>query len=338
MPATLLAASAASFAGVPAPLRPALAEVDAVRRGLKPACRLTLGIDAALGEALGWLRDAGLAQSLSQPLPEQLGYGPLSTLRRAALLRTPKVRVYLARSAADSRALYRLEAERYDYAAFGLALGYPSCCVEWAAAADRRELEPRSGVWRQTNLTAAGLHASSRLQPACNHLLLESALSTLGPVSAISHYPCRLDCPPSAALGRQVLAMAAERWPIWHAAWIDLLAAPTLYWSDAEWPPELWDEYAGLALIGAHFATPLSWRAAAPALPLGSGLTPAGRLPAGTTWGALAEDGVLLGGDGEWTPIPHAVAGLPRLLDWAGGSIRSPAPGSPPHELAETPW
>jgi hypothetical protein len=319
----LQAVSAASFEGTPGPLLPSLAEVHAVVHGIKPACRLTFGVDGRLGASLAWLRDLGLSLSLSQPPPEQLGYGPVSTTRRAALLRTPKVRVYAARTARGSRALYRLEAERYDYTAFGLALGYPSCCVETAAAADRSEWDARFAASRQTNLTAAGLLASNALEPACNHLLLESSASAFGPVSAISHYPCRLDCPASAERGREVLAMAASLWPAWHTLWLELLHTPVLYWSDADWPPELWDEYAGLVLIGAKLVTPLSWTSGVASFPLGSGLTPAGPLPAAAAWGTLAADGVVLGDGTGSTLIPKTLAGSPYLLDWAGGSIRS---------------
>jgi hypothetical protein len=318
-------AAAASFDGIPSRLRPSIGELTGVARGMKPGCRLTLSVREDMPALLRYIRSLRLVTAIAQPPPEALGYGRAASGVRIELLQSPKVRIYAAKTAADCRALYAAEAERADYVAFGRALGYPECCVDAAASHDRSEWDPRFNVWRQPNLTAASVDASAVLDLCCNRLLLESRIAELGPVSPISHYPCSLSCATSAALGAGVLAMVAAMWPAWHEVWTELLEAPMLYWPDDDWPPEFFDEYAGLALVHAEVGPGLTWSSKTSALPLGRGLTPAGPLPATALGGACLPAGIWLESAGGPMVFSSEAVGQPRLLDWRRGVLRIPA-------------
>jgi hypothetical protein len=230
-----------------------------------------------------------------------------------------KIRLYIARTAADSRALLCAESVDGDYVAFGRALGYPACCIEAAVQADGMVLDPKSGRLRQRSLTAVSARASRGADFRCNHFLLESPIDASGPVSPVSHYPCRLDCEDSAAFGGEVLAMAQKLWPLWHSQWLRLLRSPMIYWPDDEWPFEFRDEYAGLALVHANLdeGPSATWHSATHALPLGRGQTPMGALPTSVVRGCIVPSGVLLESPDSSTLLPHASLGKPLILDWS---------------------
>lgn len=154
----------------------------------------------------------------------------------AELRHLKHARVYLARSWLDARNLYWAETKAKDYAGIGLRLGYPVCCVEAAEAVDEMTWDSEAREWRQTNLVAVGIEASTSADFHCNHLLTESAIASCGPVSCIAHYPCRLDCGASSEIGEVALSIASRRRPQWHEVLIPLLKAPVLYWPDTNWP------------------------------------------------------------------------------------------------------
>jgi hypothetical protein len=234
--------------------------------------------------------------------------------------RLKHVRVYLARSRSDARDLYRAEVKAKDYADIGLRLGYPVCCVEAAEAADEMTWNSEAQEWRQTNLVAVGIEASTRVDFRCNHLLTESSIASFGPVSCIAHYPCRLDCGASLEIGEVALSIASRRWPRWHEVLIPFLKAPVLYWPDTNWPPDFWQEYAGLALLGATIRDDGTWSSERAALPLGSDDLP---FPSqGIIAGSLQDGIVLVQSPTATLFLSFELLGEPWLISWEAGTVR----------------
>ncbi len=311
--------SQATFGDIPAPLRSWLLQLHGVAEGQKPTCRLTL-LCEELPTCLEYFQSLGLEVLIDEPPSDALGFGPQSPRLRAEMQRLKHVRVYLARSRSDARDLYRAEVKAKDYADIGLRLGYPVCCVEAAEAADEMTWNSEAQEWRQTNLVAVGIEASTRVDFRCNHLLTESSIASFGPVSCIAHYPCRLDCGASLEIGEVALSIASRRWPRWHEVLIPFLKAPVLYWPDTNWPPDFWQEYAGLALLGATIRDDGTWSSERAALPLGSDDLP---FPSqGIIAGSLQDGIVLVQSPTATLFLSFELLGEPWLISWEAGTVR----------------
>ncbi|MCB9727916.1 MAG: hypothetical protein H6744_16205 [Deltaproteobacteria bacterium] len=105
----------------------------------------------------------------------------------------------------------RREAER----ALGLLLGYPTCCVAAHTLATDQGEDACFG-----RLLGSG---QTPPPPAVNNLFVLSH-------QLISHFPCRLDCPTSQALGERALETLHASDPTHAAALAELLAAPIVVW------------------------------------------------------------------------------------------------------------
>lgn len=82
----------------------------------------------------------------------------------------------------------------------GLALGYPSCCVERFVAVERSELAIRDGVNEAAMRATAGLDGIGPWE-----------LNTLYDTSPVGFTPCSVDCPAALAFSRRILdALGAE--------------------------------------------------------------------------------------------------------------------------------
>ena len=309
------------FAGVPKPLRSSALQLQSLLDDIKPACRLSITVDE-LRSSITYLKSLDCKFVIEQVAASETLYAQLSPRRRQELTAHARVRVYLAKSAADARRVARLETEAHDYYALGLALGYPVCCVEAAAKQDQPHLDEEHGVFRQANLNAAAVRASSKADFRCNQFLAESDLEGIGPLSAIAHYPCTLNCRETAAMGQIALESSARKWPIWTVTLCELLRAPVLYWSDDSWPPEYWDEYSGLALLQAREVGRGEWRSLLPATLLGSASTPAGTLPESIVRVKAVQDWILFE-DATGKTLCHSLrkSGHPWMIDWRSGKV-----------------
>ena len=310
------------FADVPQALRSAAIQLRSLAAGLKPACRLSLTTDE-LRESLPYLESLGCAMAVGEPPSKAVAFAQMSPQRREEVVTRPRVRVYLAKTEADARRLAKLEGGTVDYHAVGLALGYPACCVEAATRNDQMTFDEESGAWRQANLNVAALDASSAADFRCNQFLVESELYDAAPLSAIAHYPCRLDCTESVAVAQAVLECCARTWPVWTVTLCELLRAPVIYWPDTSWPARYWDEYCGLALVGAREIRPGEWHSRLPSVQLGTDATPAGKIPASVVGVQTSGAGVLLrDAEGEVACHPFEKAGRPWVIDWRAGTVR----------------
>jgi len=309
------------FAAIPRPLRSSALQIQSLLDGIKPACRLSMTAEE-LRASISYLKSLDCRFVIEQVVVSETLYAQLSPRRRQQLTAKARVRVYLAKSAADARRVAKLESADPDYYALGLALGYPVCCVEAAAKQDLPHIDEEHGIFRQANLNAAAVRASSTADFRCNQFLAESDLEGVGPVSVIAHYPCTLGCRETAAMGHAALESSARAWPIWTITLCELLRAPVLYWSDDSWPPEYWDEYSGLALLEAREVGPGEWRSILPARLLGSALTPAGTVPSFVVRVKTVGDGILFeNATGDTVNHSFEQCGRPWIIDWRSGRV-----------------
>ena len=310
------------FADVPQALRAAALQLRSLFAGIKPACRLSLTTDE-LRECLPYLESSGCAIAIGESPSRPVAFAQMSPQRRQEVSARPRVRVYLAKTTADAARLAKLESGPVDYHAVGLALGYPTCCVEAATQNDQLSFDEASGTWRQTNLNVTAVQASTAADFRCNQFLVESELYNSAPLSAVAHYPCRLDCSETVAVAQSVLECCARTWPVWTVSLCELLRAPVLYWPDTSWPSEHWDEYCGLALPGAREVRPGEWHSHLPSVRLGSDATPAGKIPESVVRVQAVMGQVLLQ-DAEGVTARHSFekAGRPWIIDWRAGTVR----------------
>lgn len=310
------------FAQIPRALRSDALQIECLLAGVKPACRLSLTVQA-LQSSIDYLKSLNCSFVIEQVRQSEQAYAHMSPQRRETFRAQSRVRVYLARSAADARALAKLESDKFDYRAIGLALGYPKCCVEAAVKKDQTYFDEEQQVWRQTNLNSVAVRASTAADFRCNSFLLESDIQAAGPASAIAHYPCKLDCPESIALAQSTLERCARTWPIWAITLCELMRSPVLYWHDDAWPAEYWDEYCGLALIGADQHGAQEWSSALPAVLLGTDGTPSGRLPKDVVGIKVAKDQLLLRRiNGDVVRLSLKENGYPSIIDWQKGTVK----------------
>jgi len=308
------------FAPVPVALRRSLLELEAVRNGCKPAALILL-TPSEFAAAMPHLRAYRLSIVAATPRkpPGYLQVGPGA---REQLTAERQIKLCVAPNDRDARRLAECD-ERADYERVGMLLGYPECCVRAAAARDQIRRDDASGVKRQGNLIDAALSASTRLDASCNILLRESALGGHGPASIISHYPCSFDCPRTIALARTYHNVLVDKWPRWADQLGELLRSPILLWPDRSWPPEFWDEMAGVVQLGGSADRAIGRISNGSSLPLGFGRTPGGALPSGAVDIGISADATAFElADGTRQLISHAAAGPPVLLDWRTGQIK----------------
>lgn len=309
------------FAEIPKPLRSSALQIRSLLEGIKPACRLSITAEE-LRASISYLKSLDCHFVIEQVAVSETLYAQLSPKRRKELTTQPRVRIYIAKSAADARRVAKLESSHADYYGLGLALGYPVCCVEAAMKHDRPHLDEEYGVFRQANLNAAAVRVSSTSDFRCNQFLAESDLEGFGPVSAVAHYPCKLGCAETAAMGQAALECSAKAWPIWTITLCELLRAPVLYWSDDSWAPEYWDEYSGLALLEAQEVGRGEWRSILPAKLLGSASTPAGTVPNSVVRIKAVGDWIIFENTtGETVSHSFEKSGRPWIIDWRSGRI-----------------
>jgi hypothetical protein len=305
----VVASAQQALGEVPPALRHSALEIESVLAGLKPACRLVVAV-RSVADSITYLRVRGLSMRVS------LGDMRPSYYAQPTDASGPWARIYVARSADMARELERLEADN-DYEGFGLALGYPRCCVEAASRKDVRYRDERHGTDRRANLNVAALLESRSADFRCNQLLAESWLSDLAPTTPISHFPCRLDCRTSTQIGMVALELCARKWPLWSIQLIGLLRSPALLCSDEAWAPGQWDEYAGLCLPGARPVSARAWSCTAPMFALGAQRTSLASLEGSTL--LTVEPGTPLRSTGSETTVD--LEGEAWLIDWSAGSI-----------------
>ena len=310
------------FTSFPIGLRHSLLEIATVRRGCKPAALISLTA-AQLVAGSAYLREVeirAVVASSSQPS----AYAQIALPERLRLRSKPRIRVYIAASEDDARTLAECD-QRGDYARVGELLGYPECCVTAAVARDTISYDNLFATERQSNLVDAALQASAHVDFACNVLLRESPVCQFGPASLISHYPCSFDCPRTINLAEAYYDILAEEWPLWALQLVELLRSPIVLWSDRWWPPQFWDELAGVAQLGG-VADPEQRRVSGGwSMPIGLGRTPGGLLPMGAVEIEIRKDATAFCVcDAEQT-VSHAAAGRPAVLDWRTGRIEGEA-------------
>lgn len=204
-------------------------EWEAFAAGVKPAVRRTIDPARADEEARRW-RSRGIAVALSRA-PSPMG-------GRAVLV------LYLARTQAEAEALRDLEepvlpgSPGYTpgggedvvarHRAFGLALGFPPCCVEAFCARLSRGVDvlgPHRGL-------AEDYVAAREARVPVGDARLDPLLFRAR-VQVLSFYPCRHDCAAARALADATLAAVAARHgdtaarAIVEALALDLVIAPT---------------------------------------------------------------------------------------------------------------
>ena len=165
--------------------------------GIKPALRLRLDGPDAAREELEWLR------------------------RGAAVVRGPSGLLYVARDAAQARAIERAEASILPagpprspgagvctaHRELGRLLGYPSCCVEAFVGRVVRGVDVLDDGSRATELVVAVAAALSRSRRRLAHLNF-----TLPDRRALLPFdPCAFDCPYAARYARALFDAYLER-------------------------------------------------------------------------------------------------------------------------------
>jgi len=122
----------------------------------------------------------------------------------------------LDEAAARDEALDGTPRERqYAMRWFGLAFGYPGCCVDAFVRADDQDDGALVARMVRSQRTA--------LRPEQNWAIV--------PVRLFSHLPCRPDCEATAVRAAAVLRRLRQEAPAWTSAILVLLAAPALVWS-----------------------------------------------------------------------------------------------------------
>ena len=308
------------FAPVPVALRHSLLELEAISRGCKPAALILLTA-AEFAAAMPHLKASHLSIVAVTALKHR-GYLQIGPQARERLRFERQIRLCVAPNERDARRLAEYD-ERSDYERVGMLLGYPECCVRAAAARDELRRDDGSGVERQANLIDAALAASTHLDVSCNILLRESALCGYGPASIISHYPCSFNCTRTSALADAYHHVLVDKWPRWARQLSELLRSPVLWWSDRFWPPQFWDEMAGVVQLGGNVDHGGRRISSGVSLPLGFGRTPDGSLPSGAVAIDIGVDVTAFHlPDGTQQLISHSSAGPPVLLDWCSGRVQ----------------
>lgn len=191
-------------------MNPPDTEWIAFEAGLKPGIRIT--VEAA------WL----------ESLERRVAGAGFATTRAARPVvfpgRAPQEIVYVGRTAAAADELRALESKILPdlgggspaeetlecHRSLGRALGFPDCCVEaYLVRLARGVTTTRDGRSAHEDFVAVedALTRTEKALGRLNPLLFERR------VRFISHYPCRYDCPPSAAYAGRLHALLAARLP-----------------------------------------------------------------------------------------------------------------------------
>lgn len=281
-----------SFCSLPVGLRPYALELESLVQRQKPACLFAVDRDDA-NACVRYLLQQGLACVVAPHPTTVHSYAQTSPPNRMQLIARKRMRLYVASKLVVAQQVAELELRAHDSVALGEALGYPACCIAAAAERDRIMWDEAAANWRQTNLNAAALRISTKLEPHCNRFLMDANIEWVAPMAAIAHYPCSFDCLASSAIGRVALQFAAWKWPLWAVVLGELLRSPIIYWSDDGWPAEYWDETCGIALPAATARGSDTWTSPVPGFTLGSARTPSGPLPVGVLSMSLTGIGVM---------------------------------------------
>jgi hypothetical protein len=216
------------------PFRAALGEELALRLGLKPVLRLLTDPSGVDQLAAHFGRD-GLPTLATTTLRRESSVDGLFVTGRAPGS-DPRVLFYAGRSAAEVEEAAALDSEIVDSSPLHLALrpwrlwrsgkvtrrlgallGYPACCVEAFCALGR--------VPDNATPIAAAAARSVRFDPLLDNVSLSIC-------HLIGWFPCRYDCPASAAVAQSVLAGLAEQDADGARTLHRYLAMPRLYADD----------------------------------------------------------------------------------------------------------
>ncbi|MFZ4801769.1 MAG: B12-binding domain-containing radical SAM protein [Chlorobium sp.] len=238
----------------------ALPEWLGIVTGIKPGMRITL---------YGWTRiqlevlaktilRRGLAVQFGEFRSDGLAH--LSEHERSIALAASPVYAYIARTVVMADMLAKAESQ--GGTAFGRALGYPDCCVQWLA---RQDAERILGS-RPPNLPVIGLqNTKSQCCAELNNLLWHLP-DRSSPFYFISHYPCSYSCQHSAKLARSLHKEIELRSPDAAQSMVQALSRPVVIWDDTLLPQTCWDENKGLVFDGSvvlnriHFSEYMSLR------------------------------------------------------------------------------
>lgn len=222
----------------------ALPEWLGVVSGVKPGIRITL---------YGWTRKqfenfersvtrGGLAVRFGEFRPDGLAH--LAPHERSLAISAAPVHAYIARTAILADRLAK--AEGNGATAFGSALGYPDCCVQWLAGQDADSMLGS----RPPNLPVVALQKTiGRCCAELNNLLWHIP-DYLSPFYLISHYPCSYRCQRSRTLARVLFKEIERRSPDAARSMARALSRPVVIWDDTMLPQACWDENKGLVFDG----------------------------------------------------------------------------------------
>ena len=222
----------------------ALPEWLGVVSGVKPGMRITL---------YGWARTqfdelarsvlrSGLAIRFGEFRPDGLAH--LSPQERLLALSAAPVNAYIARTAILAERL--VETEGQGATAFGSALGYPDCCVQWLAKQDARSTPGN----RPPNLPVVGLkNTNGQCYAELNNLLWHLP-NHPSPFYLISHYPCSYSCQHSRMQARALFEEIERRSPDVAHSMARALSRPVVIWDDTLLSQSCWDENKGVVFDG----------------------------------------------------------------------------------------
>jgi hypothetical protein len=295
--------------GMPRELRPALLELVAVSYGAKPVVRVTARTHQ-VSTLTNWLAQRNFRFLLRRQEIDSSTFAQIAPAHRH-ILDNVLWQIFVARHENALSAVAAALQSPTSYVDIGCALGYPICCVNWAAQSDK--IDHSGSAVRQTNLVAEAMKRTQSFAAECNCLLRDCAFAEF-PATVISHYPCRFDCAESVAQAKVYMACLDKQVPGASTYLRRLLTKPHLWWSDAQWPVTFANEVPGMMLDirdqesaeGAHFVS-LS----------GPCATPGGDIPENGTVQEIGMTRLLLRSGSELHSIDLIASGSPHLLRWS---------------------
>lgn len=300
---------AEQLTGVPGELRSAFLELHAVACGIKPVMRVTARPHRT-SILMSWLSSRGFLCLLRRQDVDAATFAQASPELRAISDRV-LWQIFIARKGDAMEAIARALVSQTSYFDIGIALGYPDCCAKWAASVDH--VRASGDTTRQTNLVAAAVLHSTRFAVECNCLLRDSAIAEV-PCAAISHYPCRFDCPATIEQARLYVSHFEELAPGASAFLMELLSRPHFWWSDVGWPVAFASETPGMMFC----ELPRSETGSSEFLSLsGNCCTPGGAIPERGRLIQASDTSMTIESDGVLARIDLRTAGRPHALIWA---------------------
>lgn len=231
---------------------PHLIEIISVYRSIKPGCRINVSTKN-LKFILEYLNSLNLNYTLKfEHKTIDNSFLTTSLTERELILKSEIIFLYVAKSNSDAKRLMYSETVNYDYSGFGKNLGYPDCCIKFAASNDKINYD-KSGASKQTDLILLCVSNSDKCDYRCNKLISQSSLSDHLPLSIFSHYPCSLNCSSTINYSDEVLRGIKSSFPFYYDNLIEILNFPILYFANNELSINKITEFNGLALMGADF-------------------------------------------------------------------------------------